>query len=132
MDHLGRLLGVSSWQDWYAIGNQDFIDHDAHHILGHYNGSISKILQKVYPEHAWVEWKRSSGVSKNFWNIKSNQLEFFESIKIELNIKNFEDWYKVNLTITYYHYKNSFSSDISICIIIRNDHHILMTFCLGY
>eukprot|EP01114_Cavostelium_apophysatum_P016753 TRINITY_DN4827_c0_g2_i1.p1 TRINITY_DN4827_c0_g2~~TRINITY_DN4827_c0_g2_i1.p1 ORF type:complete len:353 (+),score=89.68 TRINITY_DN4827_c0_g2_i1:51-1109(+) len=51
LDKLGKSLGVRSMEDWYKVTTKELPGG----ILHYYNGSMFRMLQKVYPEHNWVK-----------------------------------------------------------------------------
>jgi hypothetical protein len=51
-------------------------------------------LNAVYPEHSWtLPTKKPTG----HWTYKDNQKDFFDQLGHSLNIKQLDDWYKVNV-----------------------------------
>ena len=47
-----------------------------------------------YKDYNWFEWKFKS-VDSGFWIKKENQKKFINYLAEQLNIRNWEDWYKV-------------------------------------
>ena len=60
----------------------------------YYNGSPSKALQSVYPEHNWMPWKFGHA-PKGFWEKHENQREFFDWLGNQLGYHSMDDWYNV-------------------------------------
>src|SRR5689334_8574467 len=56
-DKLAQQLGYHSMDDWYNVTVEDINRHGGSTLLMHYNGSPSKALQCVYPEHNWMMWR---------------------------------------------------------------------------
>jgi len=52
------------------------------------------MLNAIYPEYKWLEWKFNS-TPKNFWIIKKNQKKYMDWLGEQLGYKNYEDWYKI-------------------------------------
>eukprot|EP01122_Echinamoeba_exundans_P000464 TRINITY_DN10412_c0_g1_i1.p1 TRINITY_DN10412_c0_g1~~TRINITY_DN10412_c0_g1_i1.p1 ORF type:complete len:357 (+),score=49.13 TRINITY_DN10412_c0_g1_i1:72-1142(+) len=65
---------------WYRVKlsqieqNQDVAD-----IVKKFNGYLSVALKRIYPEHAWDEW-RLGDVPKGFWSDLANKKKFFDSL----------------------------------------------------
>lgn len=75
---LGEELGYHSLDGWYNVTVADICRHGGSRLLhAHYNGSPSKALQSVYPEHNWLPWRFSYNPN-GFLDICENQRHFFE------------------------------------------------------
>jgi hypothetical protein len=57
----------------------------------HYKGSLIKALSVIYPEYQW-DVSKFKKVPRNFWRDRQNQIDFFNSLAKELNIRNMEEW----------------------------------------
>src|SRR5690349_21128292 len=54
-DRLSKTLGYECLEDWYNVTREDIIENRGGRLLNeHYNGSPSKALQTVYPQHNWM------------------------------------------------------------------------------
>jgi hypothetical protein len=52
------------------------------------------MLSTVYPEYQWLPWKFPR-ITSGFWKVLENQRKFMDWATKELNIKEFQDWYRV-------------------------------------
>src|SRR4051812_15127341 len=75
-DWLRLQLGYDTMEDWYQVSEVDIHKHGGTRLLQLHNGSLSKSLQTVYPEHNWVPW-RFHKTPNGFWENKDNQHMFF-------------------------------------------------------
>jgi hypothetical protein len=53
------------------------------------------MLTTVYPDLEWLPWKFDK-CPRHYWEDLKNQRKFLNWLGKELNINNFEEWYKVN------------------------------------
>lgn len=94
LDSLSKKLKFSSWTDWYKISAEDLYAHGGRSLLKMYSGSPSKLVMSVYPQHSWNLFRFTSA-PKNFWADKKNRLDFIETLGKDMNIKRYQDWYRV-------------------------------------
>ena len=59
-----------------------------------FEGSLSKVLQSVYPNYNWFPWKFEQSVPKGFGTI-DNRKHFMDWLGIELGFRQLDDWYNV-------------------------------------
>src|SRR5688500_5103672 len=86
-DWLGEQLGYKHMDDWYRVTLKDIYKHGGKGILYRcYNGSPSKALQTVYPEHNWTLW-RFGRTPKGFWEKSENRRNFFDWLAHHLGFK---------------------------------------------
>jgi hypothetical protein len=52
------------------------------------------MLSIVYSEHEWLPWQFVS-CPNNYWDDVKNHRKFLEWASKQLNVKEFDDWYKV-------------------------------------
>jgi hypothetical protein len=51
LDDMALKMDVKSVDDWYSVTRSKVIQHGGAGLLKHYNGSVAKMLQTVYPEY---------------------------------------------------------------------------------
>jgi hypothetical protein len=90
-----KQLNIKETSDWYNVSLQDFKDIGGFGLLHKYKGSPSLLLSTVFPDYDWLPWKFSA-VPHNFWNDEKNQRKFMDWAAKQLNIKEIQDWYKLN------------------------------------
>jgi hypothetical protein len=81
---------------WYSVPYGVVVENGGLGLLANkYGASLVKALRSVYPEHKWLEWKFLAGVSKSFWEERSNQVEYLEWLSEQLGLSSLDDWYDV-------------------------------------
>ena len=63
-------------------------------MLNFYNGSISKLSRKLYPEHTWQTF-RFHKVPHGYWQDSSNVLSFMNYAAAKLGVVQLDDWAKI-------------------------------------
>lgn len=66
MDWLARQLGLRRPEDWYAVTNEDFVEHHGEAFLIRYRSTVSAAIMAHLPHYPWKEWLFSS-TPKGFW-----------------------------------------------------------------
>jgi len=94
-EHLAQQFSIQHWEDWYRVKENDIRNSGGNHILDHYAGSHMKALLSIYPRHPW-DLSKFSFRDTGMLNDKAKQRELFDEIGKKLNVKTWEDWYKVN------------------------------------
>eukprot|EP01114_Cavostelium_apophysatum_P017295 TRINITY_DN5106_c0_g1_i2.p1 TRINITY_DN5106_c0_g1~~TRINITY_DN5106_c0_g1_i2.p1 ORF type:complete len:690 (-),score=185.35 TRINITY_DN5106_c0_g1_i2:125-2194(-) len=108
VEKIGKKLGVKNWEDWYNVTDEDFLKCGGQPLLNEHASSLRKVLRSVYPQHIWVwKGKRESEPTYradrthvlphplNYYESRERQLEFFDELAKKLEIKSWEDWYRV-------------------------------------
>jgi len=91
---LGDLLGFKSYNDWYKISNMAMRRNNGSSLLRQYKSSARHAVMAVFNEHQWSEWKFDS-VPRGWWKNKANQRKFMDWAIKQLNITDFEQYYKL-------------------------------------
>ena len=97
IEWLGKILKYKTMEDWYKISIKDIKDNDGAGLIEFYNGSIKKILNEIFSDYEWLEWKFNS-VPNGFWPDINNQQKYLEWLGKILNYKKMEDWYNISQT----------------------------------
>ena len=68
--------------------------------VAHY---ICVALRAIYPDYKqiWKDWKPARSKPNGYWSDLENQRKFFDNLETKLNIKQPEDWYKIQGTEVY-------------------------------
>jgi hypothetical protein len=103
---LTSILKFKSHDDFYKIStkvlkttfplphqSKDFQKAGVDELLAHYKHPYN-LLSTFYPQHDWLAWKFDT-CPRNFWDSLSNQRKFLDWAKKQLNVKEMNDWYKV-------------------------------------
>lgn len=94
-DWLSDVLGVKTSEDWHKFGNIDINRRGGSTVLrNHYDLSICKALEDIYPQFRWMEWLFPK-VPSGYWIDQLKQTEYLLWIAEVLEIKVQEDWYKI-------------------------------------
>jgi hypothetical protein len=92
---LGKKLHFKNLDDYYRLTKKDIYKFGGKRWLE--KNSVVKVLEQVFPEYKWLPWKfKNSHVTPGFWDIPSNQKQFVDWLAEKLNIKQFEDWYRIS------------------------------------
>src|SRR5205823_8634 len=95
LDSAAHQLGVKQSEEWYNITLKHCAGSDVGSLLQtEFNNSPLQMLQSVYPEHKWLQWKFAY-VPGGFWQEFKNQRLFAEWMAQQLGIIEHEDWYAV-------------------------------------
>ena len=118
-DELAKELGIdtSKLEQWFEVSAETYLDRGAGTILNHYyNGSLSKAIQALYPEHVFEEEKSS----RANWKDKENQKSFLDEVAKLLGVdtSKAEQWHAIKAADIIakggkgilYHYGGSLSS----------------------
>ena len=94
LDHLYKVFDLKSFEDWYYVKQQMVLDNGGLRFLTPYNNSLTKALIEVYPEHDWdfVTRKRAPSL---YYAKMENRRTLFDNIAKKMDIKTYEDWYRV-------------------------------------
>ncbi len=66
-------------------------------LLKKYQGSPSKLLAEVFPEHNWLPWKFN--ISRHYLDNPQNQRIFLDWVGKQHNVKEMHDWYKLGAKV---------------------------------
>ncbi len=64
-------------------------------MFDQYGGSSIRLLQEVYPEVHWEEWKFVKS-SKGSWANRNKLVQYMNALSNTLRIQKLEDWYRVS------------------------------------
>ena len=64
-------------------------------LLSQYQGSPSKMLSNIFPNHNWIPSKFEY-YPQNYWESKDNQREFLNWLGNHLQFTNYENWYDIS------------------------------------
>ena len=66
MDDLGSKLEIKTFEDWYQVNMNEFIQNKAQTLLFRYNNSKEKMIMAIYPDQDWEE-ERFHQKEEGFW-----------------------------------------------------------------
>ena len=95
MDSLENSLQIEHWTDWYGVTKKQIVDNGGISLIDRFNGSPSKLITTILPQHSW-DMNEFKSKHQNYWKNPSNQREFMESLKLSLKIRHWTDWYSVS------------------------------------
>eukprot|EP01114_Cavostelium_apophysatum_P014359 TRINITY_DN3702_c0_g1_i1.p1 TRINITY_DN3702_c0_g1~~TRINITY_DN3702_c0_g1_i1.p1 ORF type:complete len:614 (+),score=148.50 TRINITY_DN3702_c0_g1_i1:97-1938(+) len=91
-------LQLKSLEDWYHVRStkiKPFLFNGGTSVLADFDNSLPNLLKAVYPEHDWKPWKFDI-LPANFWKDKQIQKDFLNDLGQNLQIRRWEEWYRVN------------------------------------
>jgi len=105
MEDIRSKLGIQEgdYVAWYKVSNKKIANNGGAGILNHFDGSLCRLLQQVYPEFAWDSLGFTK-VPRHHWASLTNQRAFMETLgeKFGINSKaendrahELEKWYQV-------------------------------------
>jgi len=93
-DIVADKLEINSHDDWYKHLNKGLqkliIDNGGHFLKNYYQGSISRALQTIYPEHKWDRFRLLTRNRKLDLPVQRARMD---QIAKDLNIRSVDDWY---------------------------------------
>lgn len=99
MDYISKELNIIDQRDWKRVSLDDIKSRGGASLVQLYGGSLSRILDTVYPN---IEWKiRGSNdevtikTPRNYWDNIENQREQMDLLATKLGIKTRDDWYRI-------------------------------------
>ncbi len=95
MEWLGRRLGYSAPEDWYAITRSHFSgNHGGGLLVSIYADSPLKALCDFMPEYDWCPWlfRRTP---QRFWAERANRRAYMRWLELQLQIQHPDQWYGV-------------------------------------
>eukprot|EP00026_Physarum_polycephalum_P013670 Phypoly_transcript_14096.p1 GENE.Phypoly_transcript_14096~~Phypoly_transcript_14096.p1 ORF type:complete len:309 (-),score=47.32 Phypoly_transcript_14096:29-955(-) len=98
---LQRKLDPLIAANWYSVGVKSIFQHpEGRTVLGHYNGSLIKALQDIYP-NIGLEEANFSNLTKGFWKSRSKHREFFDKFakKFEFDALVADNWYDIKTAV---------------------------------
>ena len=85
-----------SLDDWYGVAKYFVLLHPGGGMIeNYYNGSISKMLSDIYPEHDW-ELRKFIQAPTDYWMDDENVLSFLNELAEKLGYKEMDDWYQLS------------------------------------
>lgn len=82
-------------EGWYNITQDDVYEMHGAGLLTHFDCSVQRLIQAVYPNHDWKPWLFVQ-VPKNFWPERENRIAYMKWLEARLGYKKPEDWYQVS------------------------------------
>jgi len=93
MDQIGVQLGVRDNLDgWYSISSSSLLPLGAGSLLTRYNGSLSKLLAAVYPNHPW---KVDNFSKRSITDSLESQRKFMDELGEKLGVRELDGWYSI-------------------------------------
>lgn len=98
MDWLINTLGYTNKEQWYTITSIIIDNNEGGSLLNEYNGSPIQLLNALYPEYEWLDWKFKH-TSNNYWKNKLNRKKYAEWLGKILGYTEPKDWYNISYYI---------------------------------
>src|SRR5690242_16158045 len=88
---MAKELNIKEYKDWYKVPRSTFTSSGGKTLL-ETHGSISKLLQFVYPQ----EFKKQPrSLPSQHWKDLKNQRNFMDNVAKKLGIMDQEGWYQI-------------------------------------
>jgi len=94
LDWMGIQRDHTTLEGWYNVTVEDIRKNGAIKLLSNYNGSPSKALEALYPQHKWMSWRFKQFVGNEK---KQSRKDFFAWLGQQLGLNNLEDWYNITV-----------------------------------
>jgi hypothetical protein len=89
-------LNITSPEGWYSVSFNDFRSLPEYNTLRHrFDGSLTHLLQQVYPNHKWHLW-RFKRLPRKVWTDRNFLRSMLRSVGKELGITEPSQWYNVD------------------------------------
>eukprot|EP01114_Cavostelium_apophysatum_P016562 TRINITY_DN4740_c0_g1_i1.p1 TRINITY_DN4740_c0_g1~~TRINITY_DN4740_c0_g1_i1.p1 ORF type:complete len:576 (-),score=130.33 TRINITY_DN4740_c0_g1_i1:21-1748(-) len=95
---LASHLKIRSVRDWYSVSPQEIKEHGGQGLLDFYRGSHAEALMSSFPEFSWKLDRFYQDKESGVWKNPQRQREFFDQLAEELGLKDWEDWYQVEVS----------------------------------
>ena len=96
LSDLIRSLGLTGGLEaYYNLSYTSILKHGGGGMLLPYQGSVSRALTALYPEHEWLPWKFKP-TPRNFWASLENRRIWFDWCAKQLCISSLDGWYSVS------------------------------------
>eukprot|EP01127_Copromyxa_protea_P017809 TRINITY_DN5486_c0_g1_i1.p1 TRINITY_DN5486_c0_g1~~TRINITY_DN5486_c0_g1_i1.p1 ORF type:complete len:518 (+),score=38.37 TRINITY_DN5486_c0_g1_i1:202-1755(+) len=93
---LYNTLSLSNLQDWYNVSVQTIHENGGGGLLNrYYGGCLYQALCDVYSDIWWQPWKFAKVPAGTYRNVDTTK-EYLDFLAKELQIKRFEDWYRID------------------------------------
>lgn len=94
VNRLQKGLNIHEMKDWYKIKVKDIQKNGGNFLLRKLGRSPSKIVQHIYPDYHWELYKFEC-LPHGYWQSQRNINHFMKTLKVQLEIKEMSDWYKI-------------------------------------
>eukprot|EP01114_Cavostelium_apophysatum_P015049 TRINITY_DN4029_c0_g1_i1.p1 TRINITY_DN4029_c0_g1~~TRINITY_DN4029_c0_g1_i1.p1 ORF type:complete len:863 (+),score=120.67 TRINITY_DN4029_c0_g1_i1:176-2764(+) len=94
---IGMEFNIRSKKDWEKVKTEDLLSRGGAGLLNHYNGSLYKALQSLFPEDNWTETDFKK-VPTGYWSNPQHQKRFLELVAEELQIKDKAGWQNLKIS----------------------------------
>lgn len=99
-DWMKEQLGYKTMDDWYSVTSDIVCEYGGASVLKHFNGSPSKALQTLYPQHNWMLWRFKSMPQGHWQQLLNNvheQKQVLDFLSDQLRIQSLNDWYRISM-----------------------------------
>eukprot|EP01118_Nematostelium_gracile_P002202 TRINITY_DN12432_c0_g1_i1.p1 TRINITY_DN12432_c0_g1~~TRINITY_DN12432_c0_g1_i1.p1 ORF type:complete len:374 (-),score=47.94 TRINITY_DN12432_c0_g1_i1:428-1549(-) len=95
--YLAQQLKIKEMEDWYGLSHTQIDQHGGAGLLERFDNSSSLMITTMFPKH---EWDLENFVYKptGKWDDVQFQRSFLDYLGKQLEIKEMDQWYKVNKT----------------------------------
>eukprot|EP01114_Cavostelium_apophysatum_P020381 TRINITY_DN6811_c0_g1_i1.p1 TRINITY_DN6811_c0_g1~~TRINITY_DN6811_c0_g1_i1.p1 ORF type:complete len:459 (+),score=101.36 TRINITY_DN6811_c0_g1_i1:103-1479(+) len=92
VEDLGKSLGFTTFEDWYKVKEEDFLQHHGSGLLRHH-GHFSKAVISVFPEHEWNIYNFAN--TSTFVAFPEYHKGYMQDLARKLGYSSWTDWYRL-------------------------------------
>lgn len=85
---------INHLEQWYNVKKQQLVENGGRGLVSKYEFCWHRALEVVFPNFSWKPWLFPN-VSRGYWRIEKNRLEFAHWLEKKLGIERKEQWYMV-------------------------------------
>lgn len=96
-DHVKKKMNLMRWEDWYHVRRSELESFGIHpSVWSCYGNSHMVAIASVYSsDFKWKMW-RFDNVPDHYWEDSANVRRFLDDARLELGIRELDDWYTVS------------------------------------
>jgi hypothetical protein len=91
LDWIAEIKRMDSVEDWYSITHDDLVINNGIGLMLMYGRSTSKLLESVYCDTNWQEWKFEF-IPNECWNNEETVKQYMEWLEDRFNIEHHSRW----------------------------------------
>jgi hypothetical protein len=93
MEWLGRVMGFTSPEDWYAVTRDTFVKNHGASLVAEFKNFPFDIVKEFQPEYDYKKWLFNGSVGNNYWDDMQNVASYMNWLKVQLGVNEHTDWY---------------------------------------
>ncbi len=95
---LGKQMGFKTWEDWYSISQDAFLNNHGAMLLQRSNSSPSRVVMEHFShEYDWLPWCFRT-TQDGYWKQRKNRVRYMKWLGEQMGYRRKEDWYQLRAT----------------------------------